>query len=101
MEIRTRKRGEALVVAVQGRLGAGENLQPLHATAESVSTAGNTVVLDLEHVELIDCTGIGQLIRLRCALERRGATLTLINLSPRHKRLLDLVSPVLIRAAVA
>jgi anti-anti-sigma factor len=53
-------------------------------------TGDGSVVLDLERVERMDCSGIGLLLRLRGRLQRQGRILALANVERRQERLLEL-----------
>jgi anti-anti-sigma factor len=49
------------------------------------------MVLNLECVSRLDCTGIGELVALHCAVQELGGVLSLANLQPRQKQMLKLV----------
>jgi hypothetical protein len=49
------------------------------------------MVLNLEHVSRLDCTGIGELVALHCAVQEMGGVLSLVNVQPRQKKMLEVV----------
>ncbi|WP_113704126.1 anti-sigma factor antagonist [Nonomuraea lactucae] len=67
------------------------------ATAEALKSAldcavehpaVNTLDLDFQGVSFIDCSGLRVLVGVKRAIEARGGTLDLVNLSPLAERLL-------------
>ena len=51
---------------------------------------GNTIVVDLSHVERLDCSGIGELVRLRNCAESAGGETRLVNVGRLHHDVLAL-----------
>jgi anti-anti-sigma factor len=90
MKVSTRKCGVAIVLDLDGQLTAGTDTRLLWESLASVGPADD-VVLDLQNNGRLDCAGIGVLVDLHRALHECGAMLTLVNLEPRQKRMLELV----------
>jgi anti-anti-sigma factor len=55
-----------------------------------VQHGGTDVVLDLQHVRQLDCTGLGLLVLARNRLAQHGCPMALANVERRQRRLLDL-----------
>ena len=91
MNIRTRKYGLALVLDLRGQLTVDDDIRPLWDIVGSATARGGHLVLNLENVSRLDCTGIGELVALHCAVQDAGAVLSLVNAQPRQKRMLELV----------
>ena len=91
MNIGTRKYGPALVLDLHGQLTVDDDIRPLRDILGAAAAPGGHLVLNLENVSRLDCTGIGELVALHCAVREAGAILSLVNAQPRQKRMLELV----------
>jgi anti-anti-sigma factor len=94
MEVRAERAGPAVVVHLGGgRLVIEEDTQALHDLVRTVTGLDHacSVVLDLEKVWQLDCSGIGQLVDLGNQVCERGGVFSLVNVGPRPKRLLALL----------
>jgi anti-sigma B factor antagonist len=92
MKISTRKSGKTIVLDLYGQLTVDGGSKSLRKFVETVTAAqASHMVLNLDNISRLDCTGIGELVALRCALQESGALLTLIKVAPRQKRMLELV----------
>jgi anti-sigma B factor antagonist len=88
MAIRTRVKAGVSIVDLDGKLAAG-GLAP-SATVEALLDKGVTqILLNLEGVDFMDSSGLGELVRAARAVGGRGATLKLANLSTNVQRTLD------------
>ena len=82
----------AVILDVQGRLTVEENLGSLAELVHGLVRVGvKNVLLNLEGVWQIDCSGIGQLVRCYREVLETGGNLKLINLKLRPRRLLEMV----------
>jgi anti-anti-sigma factor len=91
MQVRAERAGSAVVVHLEGgRLVVEEDTHPLHEMVRVVTCLEEacSVVLDLENVWQLDCSGIGQLVQLRNKVCERGGIFSLLHVGPRQKRLL-------------
>jgi anti-sigma B factor antagonist len=91
MNIGIRKCGLALVLELHGQLTVDDDIRPLWDIVETAPARGGHLVLSLENVSRLDCTGIGELVALHRAVHEAGAVLSLVNPQPRQKRMLELV----------
>lgn len=89
----TRTRLDAAVFfGLGGRLTVNAELAGLHASADAISDRKvRGVFVDLENVTCLDCSGIGQLIRLRSRVVASGRAFGLVNLDRYQRRLLELL----------
>lgn len=76
-----------------GRLVVEEDTQQLHDLVRTLTRLddGCSVVLDLERVWQLDCSGIGQLVELSRQVGESGGVFALANVGPRQRRLLALL----------
>ena len=51
----------------------------------------SNVVLSLERVRRLDCSGLGQLVRLHNRVSESGSLFTLVNIDPRQRQLLKIL----------
>jgi len=76
--IRTERNGAAVIVHVAGTLVEGQRAERLLWAVRGLVRRGVTrLVLDLEAVRLIDCAGLGLLVRCDQAARGAGASLRL------------------------
>ena len=94
MEVRAERAGPAVVVHLEGgRLVVEEDTQELRDLVQAVTLVdeGCSVVLDLEKVWQLDCSGIGQLVELGNQVRELGGVFSLVNVGPRPRHLLALL----------
>jgi anti-sigma B factor antagonist len=78
------------VLALKGRITVGE-VTPVREKITQLLTEGrNQIVLDLEHVDYIDSTGLGNLVISYTQVKKTGGALKLVNLNRRNVELLAL-----------
>jgi anti-anti-sigma factor len=91
VRIQTTKDAAFAVLELEGRLAAGHGAGCLSDTVDILLTQGlQHIFLDMHLVDLVDCAGIGQLVRCYCRARGRGGSLTLIRAHPRLHHLLRL-----------
>jgi anti-anti-sigma factor len=84
--------GSAIVLRLEGRLTVESDTHRLEDVLALVSQSDvRHVVLDLTHLEQIDCSGIGWLVRLRNEACRWGNTFALVSVNRFQKRVLELL----------
>ncbi|HSD29557.1 MAG TPA: STAS domain-containing protein [Vicinamibacteria bacterium] len=86
--------GPAVVFHLEkGRLVIEEDTGELHDLVHAVALfdPGCGVIVDLQKLRQLDCSGIGQLVQLRGEVCDSGGVFSLVNVAPRHRRLLDLL----------
>ena len=88
LDIRESSREGVAILSLKGRLTVGE-ASAVREQCTAVSAAGNTnVLLNLEHVEYIDSTGLGALVICFTSLKKAGGALKLVNPNKRNVELL-------------
>lgn len=94
MQLRMESRpvGDVLLVQCHGRIVAGNEVYTLHAhVGDSIVKYGD-VVLQLDHVEFIDSSGLGALVRLIQAARAKGGDVKLSGVSPRILKTLQMTN---------
>jgi anti-sigma B factor antagonist len=88
LEIRESSREGVDLLSLKGRLTVGE-ASAVREKVNAVAVAGNVnIVLNLEHVEYIDSTGLGALVICFTSLKKAGGALKLVNPNKRNVELL-------------
>ena len=88
LEIRESSREGVVILSLKGRLTVGE-ASAVREKVSAVAAAGSVnVVLNLEHVEYIDSTGLGALVICFTSLKKAGGALKLVNPNKRNVELL-------------
>ena len=91
MELRAERIESAVILHLEGRMVAGSDTEWMGSAMNAVTETGvRHALLDLAQVSLLDCSGIGQLLRLREQVHGSRRTLALVNLERRQKRMLEL-----------
>jgi anti-sigma B factor antagonist len=89
LEIERRERENITILDLRGRITVGEAAGVLRATLAELGAAGvSNVILNLEHVDSIDSTGLGALVVSFTSLSKRGGRLKLENLNRRNIELM-------------
>ena len=92
MEFTRTKLDEAVFFGLTGRLTVNAEMDGVHAAAREISDPRvRGVFVDLENVTRLDCSGIGQLIRLRRQVVATGRAFGLVNLDRYQRSLLELL----------
>jgi anti-sigma B factor antagonist len=77
LRLESRPVGDILVIQCHGRIVAGNEVFTLHSfVGDSVAKYGD-VVLQLDHVEFVDSSGLGAMVRLVQAARSKGGDLKL------------------------
>ena len=80
--------GDVLVVQCKGRIVAGKEVLSLHHFVGDSLTKYADVVLEFDHVEFVDSSGLGAMVRLVQAARAKGKDVKLSGLQPYiHKTL--------------
>jgi anti-sigma B factor antagonist len=91
LEISKRIQEGVVILDLKGRLVLGEaSLNVREKTTAEAAEGNNKVVLNLEHVDHIDSTGLGSLVICFTSLQRTGGALKLLKLNRRNLELLVL-----------
>jgi anti-sigma B factor antagonist len=90
LEIGERQREGVTILALKGRITVGE-VTPVRDKITALIAGGQSqIVLDLEHVDYIDSTGLGNLVISYTQAKKAGGALKLLNLNKRNVELLAL-----------
>jgi anti-sigma B factor antagonist len=88
LDIRESLREGVVILSLKGRLTVGE-ASTVREQCTAVASNGNVnVLLNLEHVEYIDSTGLGALVICFTSLKKAGGALKLVNPNKRNIELL-------------
>ena len=90
LEISEHEREGVTILALKGRITVGE-VTPVREKITQLLAAGhNQIVLDLQNVDYIDSTGLGNLVISYTQVKKAGGGLKLLNLNKRNVELLAL-----------
>ena len=88
MDITVKYQNENVILRVSGSILGEDRIQLSDKIQELVDNGGKNVVLNLQDVDLMDSVGLGMLVALRAALERREVKLLLSNVDRSVRSLL-------------
>jgi anti-sigma B factor antagonist len=90
LEFSEDEREGVTLLALKGRITVGEVTPVRDKITELVAAGHNQVVLDLQHVDYIDSTGLGNLVISYTQVKNAGGALKLLHLNKRNVELLAL-----------
>lgn len=91
LDIQEREREGITILDLNGRLIVGEPVASLREKIRELADAGKlSIILNLEHVDYIDSTGLGGLVISYTTLKKAGGALKVLKLSKRNVELLVL-----------
>src|SRR6267154_5468040 len=90
LEFSEHEREGVTILALKGRITVGEVTPVRDKITELVGAGHHQVVLDLQHVDYIDSTGLGNLVISYTQVQKAGGALKLLNLNKRNVELLAL-----------
>jgi anti-sigma B factor antagonist len=91
LDIQKREKEGITILDLKGRLVVGEPSVRLREKLTAEMAAGiRRVILNLEHVEYIDSTGLGSMVICFTGVQKAGGTLKLMKLNRRNVELLVL-----------
>ena len=89
MKIHTRRVGDVHVLDISGKITLGEATATVRYTiGDILENGGKKIVLNLNDVNYIDSSGIGELVRSYNTVTKEGKQLILLNLTQKIKELL-------------
>ena len=94
MDLKLERAGSAVVVRVErGTLVVEEDAGELHdiVRALTIFDPGCSVIVDLERLHRLDCSGIGQLMQMRRQISDLGGVFALLGPNRRQRRLLEIL----------
>jgi anti-anti-sigma factor len=91
LEITQREMNGIYLLSLKGRLVLGDESNGLRTVIEKLLSSGATrIVINLEHVNYVDSSGVGSLIEAHRKTKNKGGQLKLSNLRPNLKQALEL-----------
>ena len=90
LEFSEHEREGVTILALKGRITVGEVTPVRDKITELVAAGRNQIVLDLQHVDYIDSTGLGNLVISYTQVKNAGGALKLLHLNKRNVELLAL-----------
>ena len=90
LRLESRPVGDVLVVQCHGRIVAGNEVFTLHSSVGDSIVKYGDVVLELDHVEFIDSSGLGALVRLMQAARAKGGDVKLSGVPARTRKTLEM-----------
>ena len=89
LEIQQREREGIVIFQCHGRLISGEESELFHKEIKATLEAGKpNIILDLEKVDYIDSTGLGELVACYSAAQEKQGAMKLMKLNDRNMELL-------------
>jgi anti-sigma B factor antagonist len=89
LEIQQREREGIAILDMKGRITVGKEATTLREKAAELHATGHkNVVLNLQHVDFIDSTGLGALVICATTARKNGGNVKLVNLNKRNIELL-------------
>ncbi|HVS62834.1 MAG TPA: STAS domain-containing protein [Thermoanaerobaculia bacterium] len=93
MKITQRRDGETLVFQLDGKMAVGAGEERAREAIKAALAAGETrILLDMEHVTMLDSEGVGDLLASHTSAKRSGAKMAMVHLSPRVGRVLQVTN---------
>jgi anti-sigma B factor antagonist len=90
LRLESRPVGEVFVVQCHGKIIAGNEVFTLHSQVGDAIEKYGDVVLLMNHVEFVDSSGLGALMRLVQAARAKGGDMKLCGVPPRIRKVLEL-----------
>ncbi len=92
MRIRVQRHGKTVVLDLHGGFTVGVYTTPLREIVGLVTWLRmDSLVLNLENVSRLDCSGVGQLVAISCEVQKSGANIALAKMDPRQKQILGIM----------
>ena len=91
MEIERTSQGNVTIVAVRGVIKLGESVKAFSRVLEEIlEDEAERVLVDLEGIDHVDSTGLGELVGSLQRFEEQGRRIAFVNPAGRLRRLLQL-----------
>ena len=90
LEIEQRDREGILILDMKGRITMGDEVTAFRSKIQQAATtsADPKVILNLQHIEYIDSTGLGAVVMGSTAMQNHNGVIKLLNLNRRNLELL-------------
>jgi anti-anti-sigma factor len=90
MRVSTKVFGRTAMLYLEGSLAAGKNIERLHETVDQLlKDSIRKFVFNMRQVPVLDCGGIGELMRCLAEVQELNGSLKLLELNPRPRQLLE------------
>lgn len=90
LRLESRPVGDVLIVQCHGRIVAGNEVFTLHSSVGDSIVKYGDVVLQLDHVDFVDSSGLGALVRLMQSARAKGGDLKLSGVPVRTRKTLEM-----------
>jgi len=90
LRLESRPVGDVLVVDCHGRMVAGNEVFTLHSSVGDFIVKYGDIVLDMTHVEFVDSSGLGALVRLMQTARAKSGDIKLCGLPARIRKTLEM-----------
>ena len=91
LKISTRQSGDVTILDLAGKIALGDTNRELHEAIRGLTGDGKkSILLNLANVNLIDSSGLGELVASYASVERSGGAMKLSNLSDRFIELITI-----------
>lgn len=91
LRLESRPFGDVLVVECHGRIVAGKEVMTLHSFIGDSFARYGDIVLSLDHLQFVDSSGMGALVRLMQTARSKGRDLKLSGVPPTILKTLELI----------
>jgi anti-sigma B factor antagonist len=89
LELGTREREGIILLDLKGRITAGEEVSMFRDAFQKIAeTQEARLILNLQHVDYIDSTGLGAMVMCSTLMKRSGGVTKLLHLNRRNLELL-------------
>jgi anti-sigma B factor antagonist len=89
LEIESRDREGIIILELNGRITMGDEVTSFRQRVKDLAQNANSkVILNMQHVDYIDSTGLGAIVMGSSAVRGTGGTIKLVNLNRRNIELL-------------
>jgi len=89
LEIQQREHEGIIILDLKGRLTVGQEATTFRERMQKLVPAGhNSIILNMEHVDYVDSTGLGALVMCFTSVQKAGVKVKLLNLTRRSIELL-------------
>lgn len=90
MKIAKRKKGDVLILDLEGKILIGEGIEELRESINNAIKEKETrLLLNFAHVPYLDSTGLGEVVRSYTSVKKEGGTVKIINLTNKVHDLLS------------
>ena len=84
LEIQQREHEGIIILDLKGRLTVGQEATTFRERMQKLLPAGhNNIILNMEHVDYVDSTGLGALVMCFTSVQKAGGKVKLLNLTRR------------------